>query len=41
MFNEFALDFIPDLGDILTAIAPAWNPFWASINEFLSMIFGF
>jgi hypothetical protein len=29
------------LGEILTFIAPVWNPIWASVSEFLAEWFGF
>ncbi len=29
------------LGDILTYIAPIWNPIWAAVNEWLYEVFGF
>ena len=32
------LDFIAEL---LTAIAPIWNPIWAAVNEFLALYFNF
>lgn len=32
------LDF---LGELLTLVAPIWNPIWAMVNEFLAVYFGF
>ena len=32
------LDF---LGEILTKIAPIWNPIWAAVNNFLALYFNF
>lgn len=32
------LDF---LGELLTLVAPIWNPIWAAVNEFLAVYFGF
>lgn len=29
------------LGDVLTYIAPIWNPIWAAVNEWLYEVFGF
>ncbi len=29
------------LGNVLTMIAPVWNPIWAMVNEWLGEWFGF
>ncbi|MBQ2973942.1 MAG: hypothetical protein IJE19_06280 [Clostridia bacterium] len=29
------------LGQLLTLIAPIWNPIWAMVNEWLGDVFGF
>lgn len=29
------------LGQVLTLIAPIWNPIWAMVNEWLGEVFGF
>lgn len=30
-----------NMGQILSGIAPIWNPVWISFNELLEMLFGF
>lgn len=37
-FKSLNLDF---MGELLTKIAPIWNPIWAAVNEWLNAIFGF
>ncbi len=29
------------LSQLLTMVAPVWNPIWAAVNEFLGKYFGF
>lgn len=39
-FDIKALDFT-GFEELLTAIAPVWNPIWAAVNMFLEAYFGF
>ena len=43
MISEFDIKTLnfDYLGELLTVIAPVWNPIWAAINEWLFANFGF
>ena len=37
-FSEYVFSHF---GNLLTVIAPIWNPVWAEFNELLDLMFGF